>query len=470
MGLSRSPRGGFHLGLQPAPAWTAILALFLFSALLILAGAGKILNLAFPVGSFAVGAFLYFRYPILYIGFSWWMLFLTPLVRRLADYRSGFTDPSPILIAPYLVIGLTLVTVWQYFPKTHRQGGLPFVLSLIGVFYAFLIGLINRQPSMVGRDLLDWLPPVSFGFHLWVNWPNYPSYRQNIQRTFLWGVLVMGVYGIVQFIVAPQWDLLWIKNVPIANSNGGIPGPLALRVWSTTTSPEPFAGLMAAALLLLFTRKGALSLSASVAGYMSLLLTLVRSAWLGWFAGFLTLASSLKAKHQMRLIIIVLVMAVLVVPLTTVEPFSEKINDRLGTFSNVEEDASAQSRKDTFNDLIGSALTNFVGDGIGGGPIDSALLATLIYFGWLGTIFYMGGMLLLVFSVFQGSEVSFDLFTGAARAIIISCLVRVPVNSSIVGLSGIVLWGFLGMAMAAKKYYQHQRTSQLSQSLPQNPS
>jgi hypothetical protein len=436
---------------------------------LIIAGAGKILNLAFPVGSFAVGAFLYFRYPLLYIGFSWWMLFLTPLVRRLADYRSGFTDPSPMLLAPYLVTGLTFITCWRHFPKAYRQGGLAFVLSFVGVFYAFLIGLINRQPSVVFRDFLDWLPPVSFGFHLWVNWPNYPSYRQNIQRIFLWGVLVMGVYGIVQFLVAPGWDLLWINNTAIANSNGGIPGPFALRIWSTTTSPEPFAGIMAAGLLLLFTRTGVLSLSASLAGYLSLLLTLIRSAWLGWFAGFLTLATSLKTKHQRRLIIIVLVMALLVVPLTTVEPFSEKINQRLTSFSNVEEDNSAQARKETFNILIGQALTNFVGDGIGGGSIDSAFLSLLIYFGWLGTIFYMGGMLMLVFTVFQGSEVSFDPFIGAVRAIVISVLVRLPVNNSILGASGLVLWVFLGMGMAAKKYYKHQRSVQLNQSLPQHP-
>jgi hypothetical protein len=61
----------------------------------------------------------------------------TPLVRRLADYRSGFTDPSPILLAPYLVALLTLITFLQNVPILKRQGGLPFVLSFIGLFYAF---------------------------------------------------------------------------------------------------------------------------------------------------------------------------------------------------------------------------------------------------------------------------------------------------------------------------------------------
>jgi len=72
----------------------------------------------------------------------------------------------------------------------------------------------------------------------------------------------------------------------------------------------------------------------------------------------------------------------------------------------------------------------------------------------------MGGMFLLVFGVFQGSEGSFDVFTGAVRAIVMSALVRLPVNNSIVGSSGIVLWGFLALGMAAQKYYHHQRTAQ----------
>lgn len=463
--LSNSSRSR---GLQPAPAWTAILGLFLFSALCIVAGAGKILNLAFPAGAFAVGAFLYFRYPILYVGFSWWVLFLTAFIRRLADYRGSFTDPSPILTAPYLVLGLTLITCWRYFPKVYRQGGLPFIVSFIGLFYSFLIGLINKQPAIVVRGALDWLTPVCFGFHLWVNWSNYPSYRQNLQRIFLWGVLVMGVYGVVQFVVAPEWDRLWLINTGL-ESSGGKAAPFEMRVFSTLNSAEPFSGFMAAALILLFNEKGVLNIFASAGGYMSLLLTTVRSAWMGWLAGLLTLISSMKAKSQMRLIITIAMIAVLVVPLTTIEPISQTISGRFNTLSSVEEDHSAQKRKETFQGNIGSALTNFIGDGIGGPGYDSSILLMLLHLGWFGTIPYMVGMLLLIFGLFQSSEGSFDPFTTASRAIVMSILVRTPVNNAVIGPSGVVLWAFLGMGMAAKKYYQHQRTARLSQPMPQNP-
>ena len=456
-----------QLGLQPAPAWTAILGLAFFSALCILAGAGSLLNLAFPVGALGVGIFLYFRYPILYVGFTWWMWFLSPLVRRLADYRGGgYTEPSPILLAPFLVTFVALVTLWQHLPKTHRQGGLPFVLSFAGVFYGFLVALIHRSPFTAAQALLVWLAPFLLGFHLFANWRNYPSYRQNIERTFIWGALVMGVYGIVQYLVLPAWDRSWLIQSGL--SSAGTPEPLGIRVWSTMNSGEPFAAVMVAALLLLFTNRGALRLPASVAGYLAFLLSTVRSAWIAWLAGLLTLANSLKANLQMRIIITIVVMAVCVLPLTTLEQFSEPINSRFDTFSNVEDDGSVETRQATYSELLGPALTSFVGEGIKESTPDSAFLAIFLQLGWLGTIPYAGGMFLIVFSLFQGSESRFDLFAAAARAIVVSALVRLFVNSIMIDTSGIVLWGFLGIGMAAHNYHQHQRSAEYRQPLPQN--
>jgi hypothetical protein len=461
--LSRTK--GCSLRLQPAPAWAAILALASFTLLCILAGAGKILNLVFPVAALAVAIRLYFSYPILYIGFSWWILFLTPLIRRLADYRSSYTEPSPLLLAPYLVICVTLVTVWQHLPTIHRQGGLPFVLSLVGIFYGFLIGLINLPLFSVVRAVLDWLAPVSFSFHLFANWRDYPSYRQNIYRVFIWGTLVMGVYGVFQYVVAPEWDRLWLIESGMSSSQGS-PQPFGMRVWSTMNSVEPFGAVMAAFLLLLFTSQGTLTISASVVGYLSFLLSTVRSAWVGWLVGLLALGGSLKSKYQMRSISTVLVIALLALPVTTIEPFSKTINDRLSTFSNLEEDGSARVRKQNFEYQIGSALTNFTGDGIGGSFHDNTILALLLNLGWFGTIFYMGGLLLLVAKLFQSSTGNFDPFTSATRAIVVSALVRIPVNAPIAGVSGVVLWGFLGLGLVANKYYQHQRVAELAFSSP----
>ena len=456
MTISPAYKQSFGLNLRPAFAWAAILAFGIFTSLLILAGAGKILNLVFPAGALAVGVLLYFRAPILYIGFSWWVCLLTPFVRRLVDYRSGvFTDPSPILLAPYLVILVSLITFWKHLPKTYKQDGLPFLLSIAAIFYGIAIGFVLQPPIKVAVAALDWLGPILFGFHLFIHWRHYLDYRQNLQRVLTWGILVMGTYGVVQYLIAPEWDRFWLISTEITAM--GKPEPLGIRVWSTLNSPEPFAAIMAGSLLLLFNGQSAVRLPAAIAGYLSFLLCAVRSGWLGWATGFLSLATSLRPKLQMRLLITVLVMSICLVPLATIEPFSSSISARLETFSDLENDQSAADRQELYRIVLDSALTNVTGGGISGARIDSALLLMLMELGWIGMIPYVSGVVLLIFNLFKQPSPSSDPFIGTARAIVLTALVRFPLNVPMLGASGLLLWTFLGIGLAGLKYHQKQK-------------
>jgi hypothetical protein len=351
-----------------------------------------------------------------------------------------------------------------------RQDGLPFVLAFVGVVYGFLVGLINTSPITAFRGLLDWLTPIPFGFYLFINWRDYPEYRQNIQRVFLWGVLVTGAYGVAQYLLVPEWDRFWLISTKLTSF--GVPEPFKLRIWSTMPSPGPFSVMMMAGLLLLFTSKEALRLPAAGAGYLAFLLTMVRTMWGAWFLGLLILMGSLKAHLQMRLIVTILMMAVCVVPLVTIEPFATTITTRLQTLSNLDKDDSANVRKQIYERGLNSALTNALGNGIGNTfivkdgklepvIIDSGILDLFFTLGWFGAVFYLGGLLLLLYNLFQYSEYRFDPFMAAARAISIGCFMTLPVGSTMLGFSGSVLWGFLGIAIAGHKYHQHQRTAKL---------
>ncbi len=457
----------FSLLPKPEPAWIAILTLVLFTVLGILAGAGSILRLTFPLGAFAVGIFLYRKYPILYIGFTWWLWFLTPLVRRLVDYRSGWVEPSPLLIAPFLVSLVTLVSVWKYLPKTYHLGGLPFLLAFASLLYGFLIGLIQSSPITATRALLDWLAPVSFGFHLFINWRDYPSYRQNIQRTFLWGVLIMGIYGVVQYLIAPEWDCFWLIESKMYTSSGQ-PEPMGMRIWSTMNAPGPFAGTMLVGLLLLFSCNSSLLLPAAGFGYLSFLLTLVRSAWGPWLVGTIILASSLKSQLQIRLIITMVVMALTIVPVITIDQFSKPISQRLETLSNLDEDNSAKERQNFFNNSIGPVLSNPLGSGIGNSfyidqsgqlkslVIDSGIISLFFTLGWFGVIPYLGAIVLLFVSVFQYTEFRFDPFMAAARAVCITFLMTLIIANALIGIYGLLFWSFMALIIAAHRYYQYQ--------------
>ncbi|NJM70300.1 MAG: O-antigen ligase domain-containing protein [Scytonema sp. RU_4_4] len=463
----------------PLYAWIAIGALILFTVAGIATHAASILRPGYIVVSLAVAIFLYLRYTALYIGFTWWIWFITPLVSRLIDYYSGTFDESRLLlISQYLVTFVTMHTLIKDLPRFSRQGGLPFILAFIGVVYGFLIGLIQTSPITAARSILDWLVPIPFAFYLFVHWQDYPHYRQSIQRTFLWGVLVTGVYGIVQYLVAPEWDRFWLISTKI--SSFGDPEPLKIRLWSTMASPGPYAVMMMAGLLLLLTCRGPLTIPAAGAGYLSFLLTMVRTLWGCWLMGLLSMLTSMKPRLQMRLFVTILVMAICVVPLTTMEPFAEAINSRLESLTDLEQDNSAKVRKKIYEDGLTKAMTNYLGNGIGNTfivdkdgklmpiVIDSGFLETFFTLGWVGAILYLGGMIMLFFTVFQYSEFRFDAFMAACRAVALACFAALPGGSAMLSFSGMILWGFLAVVMAGHKYHQHQKTITFHQNIHQN--
>jgi hypothetical protein len=348
------------INLQPTLAWTVILGFSFLSMVCIVAGLGQILNLAFPLGAFLVGIFLYLRYPIIYLGFTWWLWFLTPLIRRLSDYYGKFTDPSPILLAPFLVTFVTVLTLVKYLPKTQTKESIAFLLSIAAVLYGFLIGFLNFSLLKVGITFLDWIAPVLFGFHLFVNWQNYFDYRQNLQRVFLWGVFIMGLYGTIQFLIAPEWDTYWLIQTDFAS--GGQPKPLMINVWSTMASNRPFGTVMMAGLLLLFVndQKGILAIPTTSLGYLAFFLTKKRTSWISWLLGLVIMTSSLKPKIQMRVFMTLFVTVLCVLPLVTLEPFSEVIATRVETFSNLEEDNSAEARTETYAEAMDDAMSSFI--------------------------------------------------------------------------------------------------------------
>jgi len=446
---------------KPPFAWFAIFAVVGLVIVCLGLKLGSVLRIAFPIGCFSTSVWLYFRYPMHYLGFTWWVWFLTPCLRRMADLQSGWLDPNPIMLAPFLTTLVTIVTFVQYFPRMYKRGGFPFLLVVLAVIYGLIVGICNWSFIKPSVPLLNWLTPVLFGFHLFANWQQYPIYRRVLQRVFLWGVLVMGIYGIFQYLVAPSWDRLWLMN---QNTQVfGVPEPLGIRVFSTMNSTQPFACVMAAGLVLLFSDRSRIRFLAAGAGYLSFLLSLARSAWLGWFVSLALFIPSLKQKLQIRLVLTIFVMTILVLPLAAIDPFAEVINTRLSSLFNIGNDVSFNARSVGYNTALGYALSEVIGQGLGGviisdflGANDSGILSLLFILGWFGTIPYLSGLVLLLISLTRKIEGGDDAFAAASRAIAFGTFAQIGLNESMLGVFGMVLWGFLGMALAAQRYYSYQ--------------
>ena len=143
------------------------------------------------------------------------------------------------------------------------------------------------------------------------------------------GMLVMGLYGMVQFFVMPQWDVLWMVGSQM--SSQGEPVPYGVRVFSTMNSSGPFAFAMMGALVFVLAAPQRIRWLAGAAGFISFCLCLVRSTWGGWVIALSIQLLQSSNRVRMRMIVSAVVLAGLSVPLLTVGP----VADRLGQLSRI---------------------------------------------------------------------------------------------------------------------------------------
>jgi hypothetical protein len=452
-------------------AWHAILGLIITTLICLLIGAAKILIILFPVMSLSVGFFLYQRFPTIYISFTLWLWFLTTFVARLIGYKIGSVAPGGNATAP-LVTWICFLAFIQNFPNLikNRDGiGLAYILCFGSLFYSILLRwsyVISSPISEIGI-FLGTLAPIILSFNLYANWRDYPSYRSKIQKTFLWMVIVIGGYGIFQFLVAPAWDTIsMVLNVG-DNTWIGKPEPLGIRVFSTMTSPFTFAINLMPGLILLNVSQSRWKFIAIILGYLSMLLTQYRTAWYSLTIAILILIFPQKSQTQIRLISSLMIIIMISLLLTNVEPFASVIRQRLDTFSNLAEDYSGTHRIEQFQNAFPFALTELIGKGIGNESInydntlveysgfDMGIIQVLLSLGWIGTIPYISGITLFISKMFWNFPRN-DLFAACSRAIVIASLIRIATSSIMTSEFAFPLWLFIGIGMSAHRYHSEK--------------
>jgi len=467
--FSNSSKQNSGFGLQPSDGWLVILGFVLLTSALLVLRQGRILNYGFPAGAFLVGIYLYRKYPVLYFSFTMWVWFLCCLVRRIVDLQAGWTNPSPILLAPSLVSFVSILGICQNLPQIIRDGGFPFLLCGASIVYSFFIGMVSQSPVATIINFLGWFTPISLGLHLFAHWRDYPLFQKNISRTFLWGTLVVGIYGLVQYFFAPEWDTFWMENTyrELGLDSIGKPEPFEIRVFSTLNAPQALGAMLMPGLLLLFTSKSMFRAPAGISGFLSFLLSSARSAWVSWSVGLLAYASSLTIKLQFRLILSFLIGILVLSPLVAIEPFASAITPRVESLFDVKGDGSVQGRAETFNRLLDGALVSFVGKGVGqdgGAGNDQGILVLLFSLGWIGLIPYLIGIALAFLGAIQNPAMKADAFSSSALAIALGSFSQVTTNVATSGILGAMFWTFLGIGMAATKYHKNQLKKILHQS------
>ncbi|HEY1463595.1 MAG TPA: O-antigen ligase family protein, partial [Terriglobales bacterium] len=444
---------------QAAESWFVICSVsalgLLIMAFLWFSGHGTLLRIAFPAVATLVGFVIYLKNAPWYVVYTLSLWFLSPLVRRIVDWQFGFAEPNFVLLAPLLVSGLGILTLL----RAPRSIPTPFVLCASGIVYAVVLDILRKPSPETVYGMANWLCPMMFGLHLYLNSDSYEDLRSIITKTFLIAVPLLGLYGIYQFIAPPAWDTNWLTNVSLTDLNPsfGLPEPFQIRVWSTMNAPGPFANTMMAGLLLLITVRSPLKIPVAVAGYLSFLLSAVRSAWLSWGVGLVLILKGLNPRAIVKIVMSLILLVACVLPLLRDPTIGNVVRDRFDTFNDIHQDGSLQARTDMYRVLIGDLLDSPYGYGFKnkgdwhGFAGDSGILVTFFMLGWVGAaLFFMG-----IVSIFLtwGQVDATDSFAISGRGILVALLAQIIAGNVFVGVNGALLWMFAGMALAAQESF-----------------
>jgi hypothetical protein len=450
--------------------WLAASASLLLAIALFAAGQSALLRIAIPAGATITALALYLRRPIGFIYFTLWTWFLAPLLRRLVDWRFGFEDRNMVLLAPFLVTAIAGITLVRERRNLAGSQTAPFYLCMAGISYGFLVGVIRWELHASSADSLGtvvyglfmWLAPLLFGLHLFLRWRDYDEQRQAVVKCFTWAVLLLGAYGIYQYIAAPPWDCAWLEGLPAGyeNLSFGRPAPFEIRVWSTSNSAGTFAIIMLAGLILLFGARTRYKFAFVAAGYLSFLLSLVRTDWLAWLIAMILLVSSYRGAPLRRFILGLLVLPVVLLPLMLIPEIAQTVQDRVQSMQDLNGDASFQDRKMMYQHLTSKLLEEPSGLGLLNGDfkldgfvLDSGILQTAFMLGLPGAALFGSGVLLACRGMtsrrFREGAAALSPEAIAYRAIVIATLAKLVGENVFVNVGGTILWICLGLWMGS---------------------
>jgi hypothetical protein len=440
--------------------YAALAVMVAVPALLIMSNHAGSLSVVFPLLSVATGGFLLWRSKPLYVGLVFWLWFVTPFLGRVADFQGGSRPPNPAELAPYLVAGLSGIPLLLNLRILASRQALPYVCALVAILYGTVLGLAYLPLFGVMRALLNWVVPVIFGLFVYEHRQYHAEFCGVIEKSFIYGLLLLGAYGIYQFFVPPEWDRIWILTVRLNSS--GVPEPMKTRVFSTMNGPAVFSATMACGLLLLFNVKGKLRLLAVAAGLSGLIFSLSRASWITLIVGSIYLIFRLGMRARLRLVFAAAASVAAFIGFAQMSGITWIVSDRVATLSRPEQDASFSARVDGHVQALRELAEDPWGEGLGStdtlhattggeagiGPHDSTLLELLYSLGWVGASLYVLGFGLLLMQMAQRRR-SNDRFAIAAQAILIGLLAQLLLVSVFLGVLGFMVWTFAAMILSA---------------------
>jgi hypothetical protein len=454
------------------PAWPIVLAFALAMMALLVVGQAGVVRYLFPVGSLAVAALLYRLGPAPYLEFAWWLWQVSPGIRRYVDYQlGGWEAQSPMSLTPFLVASIAVFGVLRRLPDLQRRSFLPWIGAALCILYGTFVGTLRVGLTPAIHGTVAWFIPFCFGLYTALEWRRYPDIQAAARRAFLFGSILLAVYGCYQFINPPMWDRVWMVSSGMYSVGRAF--PFEVRVFSLVNSPLNFATILVAGLFIALASRGVTRVLSLSIGAIALLLSLVRSVWIAGFLGFFFYLYSVPLRAARRFLLAgavslgVIATVPLFVPDDIMGPTWNLLEKRFLTFTELEQDVSYKDRASFLDNIsqvvvespwgyglgstgVSSNLAE-VGDGIR--DFDNGVFAVLYSLGWFGGAGLIACALAVLVSIMPRRETSDDSMAKAARAIGATSLILTAGSNVFEGVNAAILWGALGLVVASHLWH-----------------
>ena len=457
-------RSGMH-GRMEIHARRAIVLMIAATVIILASPASRLLIYIFPAMAAVIGFYTARRSARMYMSFVAYAWIFTPFVRRLVDYRAGWIPATAVLLAPFLATVAPLVEVMQNLQKFRRIETAAFVFIPAACLYGCAVGVMHFRASDIVHDLLLWISPFTIALFVFLRREQFSEMYRSVESAMIMGLLLVGLYGLVQFFFLPEWDALWMREMDLDTI--GLPEPTLVRVFSVMNSPQILASYLGAGLLFAFGSDRKLRFAAIPVGLLTMVLSLARSGWLGFVVGLLYLIWFLT--HRQRVIFAVMVGLSVVAFAIALQNFylNKVMTERFETFTDIGHDESYLDRTEGYKAVFQALLDEPSGLGMGAATVqqqdmsvalskggksvainDSALVTTLTVMGVVGSLIFWLAIAMLIGYCFGGPVR--DSRVRCLRAVLVALLAESLLTTVFVGPNGYLSWLCIGLLVSER--------------------
>lgn len=386
-------------------------------------------------------------------------------IRRVLDWSQGSFDPlSPIVLTPLIATGLLLLPFFTRFRLLHSTPKQIFILFFLAIGYGTFIGLARNGISAVYGASEYFAPVALMGFTATAPVDEWTADRW--MKTGVWITVAACLYGWFQYLTIPPWDAFWVQQVGFVGYLGKL-APTEMTVFSTFPERGPCAAFLAlSAIPMIVSRRWRVFLGwpEVLLVLSTIVLTMARSGLILVGVGVFAHPFVNRGKSAVGIIALIALIAVAATVGLNRMPNSDRINRRLSTMGNMQEDGSYQGRMGIASEGIKLVLSNPAGFGIGSSVLEGKMNAGSGskkdgvngdngYLEVLTSVGIPGGLCLAVGFFLLWGHLSLcsrfgltDDYLGLARTFFLVLLVSMFAGNFFSGLS--VMWIAFGRALS----------------------